>query len=173
MKSLIRARVFVFAVLVLGLFMASCSQDKASTVKDYNNSIVQVQKEMFTKAQEISKVFDGKDVNSEQVLQTLQGVQSEINRSHDRFRSMEVPAGGERLAEAMEKFFTVELSGIQQVILGVQYLQGKEDDPAARKSFSDAFAQFSSQENTALRDFYSTQQQIAGQFGEKVVDVQN
>ena len=173
MKPLIRVSFFVAAVMAVGVFMASCSQDQATTVKDYNNSIVQVQKEMFSKAQEISKVFDGTDVNSGQVLQTLQGVQSEINKSHDKFRAMAVPVGGERLAEAMEKFFVVELSGIQQVILGVQYLQGKEDDPGARKAFSDSFAQFSSQENTALRDFYSTQQQIAGQFGEKVVDVQN
>lgn len=173
MKPFIRASLFVVIVVAFGVFMASCSQDKASTVKDYNNSIVQIQKEMFTKAQEISKVFDGKDVNSGQVLQTLQGIQSEINRSYDRFQSMAVPAGGERLAEAMNRFFTVELRGIQEVMLGVQYLQGKENDPQARKVFTDAFAQFSSQENTALRDFYSTQQQIAGQFGEKVVDVQN
>ncbi len=173
MKPFIRTSLFVVTAVAFGVFMASCSQDKASTVKDYNNSIVQIQKEMFTKAQEISKVFDGNDVNIERVLQTLEGIQSEINRSHERFQSMAVPVGGERLAEAMERFFTVESHGIQEVILGVQYLQGKESDPGARKVFTDAFAQFGSQENTALRDFYSTQQQVAGQFGEKVVDVQN
>jgi hypothetical protein len=172
MKKLFRIGFFVSVIAFIGVFFASCSQDQSVTVKSYNNSIVQIQKDMFTKAQETSKVFEAPNVESQAILTALQSIQSDIDKSHTQFLSMQVPSGAEQLHDAMGKFFEIESHGIQQVILGVQNLQGKESDPTARQVFTDAFAQFSSQESSALRDFYSTQQQVASKFGQKVVDTE-
>jgi|GEM_PF-5326346 len=160
--------VVVTAILAVSV-LSACTQDDSVQVKSYNNDIVQIQKDMFTKAEDASAVFQQQNIDPQKVLTTLQGIQGEINTSHDKFVKMEVPKGAERLSEAMEKFFQVEIGGIQKIIVGVQQIQGHETDPTAAQAFTDTFAQFSSQENAALKDFYSTQQAVADKYGQKVV----
>lgn len=172
MKSFSRMNVLVFAgLLFLGLF-SGCAQDESATVKSYNNTIVQIQKDMFGKAQEASKAFDARPLQTEQIMTALQQIQSHIIQSHDLFKAMAVPPGAEKLAEAMEKFFQVELNGVQRIIAGVEQLKGKESDSAAMKTFTAVFQQFNQEESQALRDFYATQQQVADQYGQKVIQVE-
>jgi len=172
MKSFVRKSVLIFAgILVVGLFSA-CSQDESGPVKSYNNRIVEIQKDMFGKAQEASKVFEKTPLETQQIMTALLEIKSQIQQSHDLFKAMEVPKGAERLADAMGKFFQVELNGLQNVINGVDQLRAKEGDPDAYNAFTDTFKQFSSQESQALKDFYATQQAVAGQYGENVVQVE-
>lgn len=173
MKNFLRAGFFLLAgVMMLGVF-GGCSQDSYVSVKAYNNSIVDLQKGMFTKAQEASKVFDQQNPDSQVILQTLQDIQTNIIQSHDRFKAMSVPAGGEDLSVAMESFFQVEIQGVHKIIVAVQQLQSSGKDSDAAKVFADTFKEFSSQENSALRDFYSTQQKVATKYGQKVVQTEN
>ncbi len=169
MKNFSKSGVVVLTAVMALSFLSGCSQDESSAVKSYNNSIVAIQKDMFNTAQDDSKVFDEPNVGTDKVLSALKDIQSNIQSSHDKFTAMQVPSGAEQLSEAMGRFFQVEIKGIQNVIDGVQQLVGKESDPDARKAFSDTFAQFSSQESAALKDFYATQQQVADQYGQKVI----
>jgi hypothetical protein len=172
MKSFFRINVLVFTGLVfLGLF-SGCAQDEAVTVKGYNNTIVEIQKDMFGKAQEASKAFEVRPLQTEQIMAALQRIQSEISQSHDRFKAMPVPKGGEQLADAMGRFFQVEINGIQRIIAGVEQLKGKESDPEAMKAFTAVFQEFNQEESQALRDFYATQQQVAGKYGQEVIQVE-
>ncbi len=169
MKSFFRAGVVFFTVVLLAGVFSGCAQDESTAVKTYNNNIVQIQKDMFSKAQDASKIFDQQHLDPPVILLTLQGIQANINTSHDKFKAMPVPHGAEQLSDAMERFFQVEMSGIQNILGGVQQIQGKENDPTALKVFSDTFVQFSSQENSALIDFYATQQLVANQYGQQVI----
>lgn len=169
MKFSSRTAVLVLvSVLTIGL-LSGCGADESVSVKSYNNSIVEVQKGMFEKAQEASKIFEQPNQDPQAVMSALKDIQTSISASHYQFREMKVPKGGELLADAMEKFFQIELTGIQDIIGGVQQLQGRESDPNARKNFTDVYSRFSAQENQALKDFYATQQQVADKYGQKVI----
>lgn len=169
MKSFSRVMIFVCTGVLVAAFLSGCGQDESVSVKSYNNSIVEIQKDMFAKAQEASKVFEQPNLDPQQVTKTLKDIQTSISSSHFQFREMPVPKGAEQLADAMEKFFQIELTGMQDIIGGVQQLQGNEKDPNARKTFTDIYGRFSAQENQALKDFYATQQQVADKYGQKVV----
>jgi len=170
MKRFLRNGSFIMVFVLTVFTFSACSQESsAQQVKVYNNDIVQIQKDMFSKAQDASAVFKQQNLDPQKVLSTLQSIQSQINASHDKFKGMSVPGGAEQLSDAMERFFQIEINGIQKIIAGVQQIQGHQSDSVMMKNFSDTFSQFSLQENTALKDFYSTQQMVAQQFGQKVV----
>ncbi len=169
MKSFSRAAVLVFAGIVVMSVLSGCAKDESVTVKSYNNGIVEIQKGMFAKAQEISKVFEQPNQDPSHIILTLRDIQSNITSSHYQFRGMKVPQGAEQLAAAMENFFQIELTGMQDIIAAVEQMEGKDADPAARKNFTDIYGRFSAQENQALKDFYATQQQVADKYGQKVV----
>ena len=169
MKNQFGFRGMVVVSLMIVALYSGCSQDDSSAVKTYNNSIVDIQKDMFSKAQEVSTVFQQPNLTSDKIETTLKDVQNSINASHEQFKALKVPKNGERLADAMERFFQVEMNGMQNIIYAVQQLKGKEADPSAQKVFNDTFAEFSNQENRSLKEFYATQQEVAEQFGQKVV----
>lgn len=169
MKTQFRFSGMIVAGIMIMALYSGCSQDDSASVKTYNNSIVDIQKDMFSKAQEVSTVFQQPNLTSDKIESTLKDVQASINASHDKFKAISVPKSGERLADAMERFFQVEMNGMQNIIYAVEQLKGKESDPAAQKVFNDTFAEFSNQENRSLKEFYATQQEVAEKFGQKVV----
>jgi hypothetical protein len=173
MKSFFRNLVFLFSGLGLALFLTGCGQSQAVTVKSYNNSIVQIQKEMLAKAQDATGVFDQKNIDPQVIVSTLSGIQSGIQKSYDQFKAIPVPQGAEPLADAMNRFFQVEVQGIQRILQSLRQITGNQGNPAVAQGFSDTFSQFSSQENAALNDFYATQQQVAGVYGQQVIQVDN
>lgn len=172
MKSFSRTGVLLVSFLLVAGLFTGCGPDESTSVKSYNNAIVEIQKDMFAKAQEVSQVFNGDTLETEGVIAALQSIQQHIQASHDKFKEMKVPAGAEKLSDAMERFFQIEVDGIGSVLEGVRAVKGKENDSAAMKAFTDTFRQFSARENQALRDFYATQQQVAEGYGQKVIQVE-
>lgn len=173
MKIFSKSGILVFTGFLMASILTGCSQDESAAVKVYNNSIVAIQKDMFTKAQDASKVLDQPAADIQKIYTMLQSVQSSISSSHDQFVAVKVPAGAENLSTAMESFYRVEAKGINDVITAFQQLQNNGNSPDSQKVFSDAFSKFSTGEDGAMKDFYAAQQQLGQKYGQKVLDTSN
>ena len=170
MKNYSKLGILVLAGIFSVSFLAGCGPDPSIAVKAYNNSVVAIQKDMFNKAQDASKILEDPKADIQKVYSTLQSIQTAITSSHNQFAAVKVPTGAEGLSSAMESFYKVETQGISDVLVAVQKLQNSQNDPNVQQNFSDTFSKFSNGENNALNDFYATQQQVAQKYGQKVLD---
>ena len=167
-KSLVFSLVMV-SVLVLG--GCSSNNDQAA-VRDYNNSIVQIQKQMLQKAEDSSKIFEEKELDPVKATSQMEGILAEVNKSRDQFKAIKMPKGAEDLADGMDHFFVVEVDGLNDVIASLKNLKDSSTQTDV-DIFMNNLDAFSKKENDALDIFYQSQQKVASRYGQKIDTSEN
>lgn len=164
----------ILALLVIfSLFLTQgCSLfDEKTQVRNYNNTIVDLQQKMLKKNQDAATVLTMEDnLEPQKALQEMQKVLADVQQSYQDFQVLKVPKGGEDLATAMKNFFEVEIAGVKNLVDTLQTLSKSSKKEVAYQNLLKTADDFSKKENDALKHFDEVQKQTALHYGEKVED---
>ena len=160
--------VAIMAISML-LLTAGCSANNEEIeVRDYNNTIVNIQQKMLEQASNNAASLQNGELDANKSLQQFEAILANVQQSEKDFTTIKVPKGAESLSSSMSKFFEVEQNGVKSIITAIQNLKGQEKNEQALRILVKSLDDFSRNESEVMNSFNQTQQQVAAKYGKSI-----
>ncbi len=167
------AGVLLMTTLVLGGCSLWPFKNEAAKVEDYNNKIVAMQKEVLQKAQDKATDLTKNLTDREKVGGYLYDMLFAVRQYRDDFKKVTVPPGAEKLAQAMENFYNVELSGLTGVVDAFNRSPVTLKGKALLSHCAAALNNYKIQERNALQNVLNVQKEVAGSYNVAIKSIED